>query len=122
MNTTFNSMYSGMEYEESMLLEGILKNLSPEQKTKFLLLYQSRRQDKNSMLIFILLGFGLISGVHRFVIGDIALGILYLLTGGLCYIGTIVDLINYKSITLDYNRKKMQEVAVMMGLNVSFVH
>ena len=32
-------------------------------------------------------------GVHRFMKGDIGMGILYLLTGGLCGIGVIIDLI-----------------------------
>jgi len=32
-------------------------------------------------------------GVHRFMKGDIGMGILYLLTGGLCGIGVLIDLI-----------------------------
>ena len=32
-------------------------------------------------------------GVHRFMKGDVGMGILYLLTGGLCGIGVIIDLI-----------------------------
>jgi hypothetical protein len=38
------------------------------------------------------------------------MGILYLLTGGLCLIGTIVDLINYKNLAFEYNQKVAQEI------------
>jgi len=33
------------------------------------------------------------------------MGILYLFTGGLCLIGTIIDLINHKSLANEYNRQ-----------------
>lgn len=44
-----------------------------------------------AILITVLLGE---LGVHRFMAGKIGTGILYLLTGGLCGIGWIVDIVN----------------------------
>jgi hypothetical protein len=41
------------------------------------------------------------------------MGLLYLFTGGLCLIGTIVDLVNYQSLAFDYNRKIADEVSLM---------
>jgi hypothetical protein len=38
---------------------------------------------------------------------------LYLFTGGLCLIGTIVDLVNHKSIAQEYNQKVAMEAAQM---------
>ena len=32
------------------------------------------------------------------------MGILYFLTGGLCLIGTIVDLVNHRSLAFEYNQ------------------
>jgi TM2 domain-containing membrane protein YozV len=55
-----------------------------------------------------------VAGVHRFVIDEIGMGLLYLFTAGLCFIGTIVDVINYKSIAFRYNRKQADEVAAMV--------
>ena len=49
---------------------------------------------KDKLLAYILccLGFGLIAGLHRFYLGRWLTGIIWLLTGGLLWIGTIVDL------------------------------
>jgi hypothetical protein len=42
------------------------------------------------------------------------MGIIYLLTGGLCLIGTIVDIINYKDISGEFNRRQALESVGMV--------
>jgi TM2 domain-containing membrane protein YozV len=79
--------------------------LTEDELELFKSIYKARRKDPVLFMIMILLGLVGIAGVHRFFIGQIGIGILYFLTGGLCLIGTIVDLINYKSISFEYNRK-----------------
>jgi hypothetical protein len=41
------------------------------------------------------------------------MGILYVFTFGLCYIGTIIDLINNKKMALEANREVIQECVAM---------
>lgn len=51
---------------------------------------------KNKLLSILLccIGFVGVAGIHKFYEGKIGMGILYIFTGGLFLIGTIVDLIN----------------------------
>jgi TM2 domain-containing membrane protein YozV len=59
-------------------------------------------------------GFFGFAGLHRIILGQVGLGILYILTVGLCFIGTIVDLINYKSLAYEFNIKVAHETLNMM--------
>lgn len=119
MRDDYFMMFPNMEYEERLFVEQITERLTEDEMKRFVMMYQSRRQDSQNVLIFTLLGFVGISGIQRFIVGDIALGILYLFTAGLCFIGTIVDLVNYKSITINYNRKKAMEVMNMMSIQIN---
>lgn len=42
---------------------------------------------------------------------EIAVGLVYLFTGGLCLVGTIYDVIKHKELALRYNRDVAVEVA-----------
>jgi len=51
------------------------------------------RKEKETALILAVLGVFGVAGIHRFYTGKIGTGILWLLTGGLLYIGTIVGIV-----------------------------
>ena len=42
------------------------------------------------------------------------MGVLYLLTGGLCLIGNIIDMVNYKQLTARYNEQQAYAVASLI--------
>ena len=54
---------------------------------------ESQGPNKQTAIILCCLGFAVVAGLHRLYLGYYGLGILYILTGGLCLIGTIIDLI-----------------------------
>ncbi len=82
-------------------------------------MYRARRKDPNTIMITALLGLVVVAGVHRFILGQIGMGLLYVFTGGLCLIGTIVDLVNYKKLTFEYNQTVANETAMTLkGVNL----
>ncbi|MBS1562066.1 MAG: NINE protein [Bacteroidetes bacterium] len=92
----------------------LINPLTDEQAQQFAVMYRARRKDPQMILILTLLGFFSIAGIQRFVTGQIGFGLLYLLTGGLCFIGTIIDLVNYRKIAADHNMQQAFEVATIM--------
>lgn len=106
-------MLPNIEAEEIMFLQSVTKDLSAEEEKNFVMLYQSRRKDPQTIMLVTILGFLVVAGVQRFMLNQIGMGILYLLTGGLCLVGTIIDLINYKKLALDYNRQMAMDAIQM---------
>lgn len=93
------------ELDEAQFLSSLLKDRNDEELQNFIIIYRSKRRDSQIILLTALLGFVGVSGIHRFVLNHIGMGVLYFFTAGLCFIGTIVDLINHKSLTFEYNQK-----------------
>ena len=104
-----------LEGMELGYIQGLMKNMDEDQASLFAQVYRARRKDSQMILILTLLGFFGFAGVHRFILGQIGLGILYILTVGLCFIGTIVDLVNYKSLAYEYNVKMAHETLAMLS-------
>ncbi|RYZ99157.1 MAG: TM2 domain-containing protein [Sphingobacteriaceae bacterium] len=95
----------GISPEEMNFLQQANTELTDEQKKNFYLIYSSKRKSPQDMLIFCLLGIFVIPGLQRFILGQIGMGILYFVTIGFCFIGSIIDLVNHRTLALEYNRK-----------------
>ena len=94
----------GISPEEMAFLQQGTAELNEEQQKYFFMLYSGKRKSPQDMLIFCIVGI-FVPGIQRFIIGQIGLGILYFITAGLCFIGTIVDIVNSKTLANDYNQK-----------------
>ena len=99
-----------LQGRELVLVQGITKAYSDEQIQTFANIYRTRRRDPQMILLTTLLGFVVVAGIQRFLVGQIGMGLLYLFTAGLCLIGTIVDLINYQDLAYEYNQNIAREV------------
>lgn len=100
--------------QEMMFLKEITADLSEENIKTFASLYRARRRDPQMILLVTILGFVVVAGIQRFLVGQIGMGLLYLFTAGLCFIGTIIDLINYQDLAFEYNRKMAIEAKAMV--------
>ena len=96
--------------EEMLYIQSILKDMDDERARTFAGVYRSRRKDPQVILITALLGLVVVAGVHRFIMGQIGMGLLYLFTAGLCFIGTIVDLVNHQKLAFEHNQRIANEV------------
>ena len=100
--------------EEMLYIQALLKDMDEERARSFANVYRTRRKDPQIILITALLGLVVLAGVHRFIMGQIGMGLLYLFTGGLCLIGTIVDLVNHQTLAFEHNQKMANEVLAMV--------
>lgn len=103
-----------LEDEEMLFVSGLIKEMSDNQGSTFAVAYRSQRRDPTTVLLLALLGFVVVAGVHRFYLGQIGMGLVYLFTGGFCLVGTIIDLVSHKKLTFQYNQLKAQTIATMV--------
>ena len=101
--------FPGMTPEEAAFLQEGIAGMDEAQANRFFAYYEVKRKDPNNILLLTVIGTLGIAGLQRFAIGQIALGFLYLFTFGFFWIGTVLDLINYKRITVEYNQKMAYE-------------
>jgi TM2 domain-containing membrane protein YozV len=104
--------------DERTFLKQITSDLTETQQRYFFMIYSNKRKSAQDILLFTLVGFIGLAGIQRIVTGQIGLGILYIFTAGLCWIGTIVDLVNHKSLANEFNQKMAWEsykIACMGG-------
>lgn len=103
-----------LEGNEMTYIQGVIKDMNDGQAQQFAAVYLSRRKDPQLILLTALVGFIGVAGVHRFILGQIGMGLLYVFTAGLCIIGTIIDLVRHKELAFDYNSKVAMQVAGMV--------
>ncbi len=109
-------MLKGMQADELHVIQSVTHEMNESQQKQFIMFYQGKRKDEQTMLILTVLGFFGFAGIQRFVIGEIGMGIAYFFTAGFCLVGTIIDLVNIKSMTFEFNKKSAYEAATMVSL------
>jgi len=107
-----------LEGEEMTYVQRLINDMTDTQAQQFAMAYSARRKDPTTILILALVGFVGFAGIHRFMLNQIGMGILYFFTAGLCFIGTIVDLVNYRKLAFEYNSVVAQQVSLMIKQTV----
>jgi TM2 domain-containing membrane protein YozV len=107
MNNPYMNL-SGISVEELGFLQQTTAGLNETQQNYFFRIYVDKRKSPQDVLIFCIVSI-LIPGVQRFMLGHIGMAVLYFFTGGLFFVMTIMDLINYKKLALEFNQKMAYE-------------
>lgn len=105
----------GITPQEYSYLQSATTGFSEQQLRGFLMIYGSKRRNPDDMILYCILGF-FVPGLPRFLVNQIGMGILYFFTVGLCFIGTIIDLINHKSLAYEYNQRMVFESLQMVKM------
>ncbi|MDQ8052553.1 MAG: TM2 domain-containing protein [Pedobacter sp.] len=107
----------GITPQEYTYLQTATSGLNEQQLRTFLMIYSGKRKNPSDMLLFCIIGMFLVPGLQRFIIGQIGMGILYLFTGGLCLIGSIIDIVNHKDLAFEHNQKMVFESLQMSRMS-----
>lgn len=114
MNNSALYSLKGITSEEFKYVQQTMHGMTDQQGEQFMMFYMDKRKSPSDILLFTLLGFIVIAGVQRFVMGQIGMGLLYFFTGGLCLMGTTLDAINHKNLANEYNRKMANEITMIV--------
>jgi TM2 domain-containing membrane protein YozV len=103
-----------LQEPERTYIQSLIGRMSHEQLQVFSSAYRQRRKDPHTVLLTAIIGLVAIPGLQRFWLGQIGVGFLYLFTWGLLLIGSISDLVRYKTLALLYNQRVAREIATNM--------
>lgn len=109
-------MIPDLQPDELLFIKHLTKDMTDTQAQQFFGFYRGKRKDRQTLLLLTLIGFFGIAGIQRFVVGEIGMGILFLVTIGFCGVGTIIDLVNINRIASDYNQKQAIEAANLVRM------
>ena len=109
-------MLPNLQPEEFAVIKTVTQDMTESEQQQFIMFYSGKRRDEQTILIMTIIGFFGVAGIQRFATGEIVLGILFLVTLGFCGIGTMIDLVNHKSIASSWNQKKAVESAEMVRM------
>ena len=116
INPTLLKFLYNTSPEEMIYVNTLTKNWTEQDISQFALIYNSKRKDRQTLLLCCLLGLVGFSGIHRFVIGQTGMGILFFFTGGLCLVGTLVDAININNLSMEFNKRMANETYALLSV------
>ena len=76
-----------LDEPERTLIERLTAAMSQEAIQQFATAYRQRRKDPHTVLLMTAIGLVAVPGLHRFWLGHLGIGFLYLFTGGLLWVG-----------------------------------
>ena len=107
-----------LDETEKLYIEDLVEGLSREQAQLFASAYRQRRKDPHTVLLTAIVGLVAVPGLQRFWLGQVGMGFLYLFTWGFILVGTIADLVRYRTLAFNYNQKiARQIIANIQGLD-----
>jgi len=102
---------------ERSFIEQLTVGMSHDNIQQFAAGYRQVRKDPQTLRLMAIIGIVAIPGLHRFWLGQVGIGFLYLLTWGLLLFGTITDIVKYRELAFSYNRQVARRIATTLRRN-----
>ena len=112
MSCTISYCLPELDERERWFIERLTTGMSETDIRQFAVAYRQGRKDPQLVLLMAVIGIVAVPGLHRFALGQVGLGFLYLLTYGLLLFGTITDIIRHKELAFTYNRQVARRIAI----------
>ena len=103
------------EETEATIVQQLLDHMSHDQAVVFAGAYRQQRKDPQNVLLMAIIGLVAIPGLQRFWLGQTGMGLLYLFTWGFQFVGSIYDLVKYKTLALRYNHRVANRIATNLA-------
>jgi TM2 domain-containing membrane protein YozV len=100
-----------LDEPERSFIERLTAGMSQESIQQFAAAYRQVRKDPQTVRLMAIIGIVAIPGLHRFALGQLGIGFLYLLTWGLLLFGTITDIVKYREVAFRYNQQAAKRIA-----------
>jgi TM2 domain-containing membrane protein YozV len=100
-----------LDEPERSFIENLTAGMSHENIQQFAAGYRQVRKNPETLRLMAIIGIVAIPGLHRFWVGQVGIGFLYLLTWGLLLFGTITDIIKYRELAFNCNRQVARRIA-----------
>src|ERR1051326_6058232 len=100
---------------ERTFIERLTAGMSDENIQQFAAAYRQVRKDPQTLRLMAIIGVVAIPGLHRFWVGQVGMGFLYLLTWGLLLFGTITDIVRYRELAFTYNRQVARQISMNLA-------
>jgi TM2 domain-containing membrane protein YozV len=100
-----------LDEPERTFIERLTTGMTHETIQQFAAAYRQVRKDPQTLRLMAIVGIVAVPGLHRFWVGHIGLGCLYLVTWGLLLFGTITDIVRYQELAFTHN----QQVAIRIA-------
>jgi TM2 domain-containing membrane protein YozV len=100
-----------LDEPERSFIERLTTGMSHENIQQFAAAYRQVRKDPQTLRLMAVIGIVAVPGLHRFWVGHLGIGFLYLLTWGLLLFGTITDIVKYRELAFGYNQQVARGIA-----------
>jgi TM2 domain-containing membrane protein YozV len=99
-----------LDEPERSFIERLTAGMSHENIQQFAAAYRQIRKDPQTLRLMAVIGIVAIPGLHRFWVGQVGVGFLYLFTGGLLWVGTIIDIFKFRGLAFSFNQQVARQI------------